>query len=216
MPIDLYHIPPSAPCRAVRLTAAAIDVDLNLKLVDLMSGEQLKPEYLKMNPQHTVPTMDDKGFYLGESRAIMGYLVNQYGKNDSLYPKEPKARALVDQRLYFDLGTLYQAFADYYYPMIFAGAPKDEAKFAKIGVAFDFLDKFLKNGTYAAGDHLTIADLALIVTVSNCEVMEYDISKYKNVTRWAAKIKSEAKKYEEINGEGAKAFRAFADKLSKK
>lgn len=44
----------------------------------------------------------------------MGYLVNQYGKNDSLYPKDPKARAMVDQRLYYDMGTMYPAFSDYY------------------------------------------------------------------------------------------------------
>lgn len=44
----------------------------------------------------------------------MAYLANQYGKDDSLYPKDPKKRALVDQRMYFDIGTLYQSLADYY------------------------------------------------------------------------------------------------------
>lgn len=48
MPIDLYQIPGSAPCRTVRLAAAALGVDLNLKIVDLMAGEQLKPEFLKV------------------------------------------------------------------------------------------------------------------------------------------------------------------------
>ncbi|KMQ84643.1 glutathione s-transferase, partial [Lasius niger] len=105
MPIDLYQLPASAPCRAVRLTAAAVGVDLNLKPLDLTAGEHLKPEFLKMNPQHTIPTLDDNGFYLWESRAIMTYLANRYGKDDSLYPKDPKKRAVVDQRLYFDLGT---------------------------------------------------------------------------------------------------------------
>jgi len=48
MPIDLYQVPGSAPCRAVRLAAAAIGVDINLKNVDLMGGEHLKPEFLKV------------------------------------------------------------------------------------------------------------------------------------------------------------------------
>nr|AIZ46898.1 glutathione S-transferase delta 3 [Cnaphalocrocis medinalis] len=214
--IDLYYRPGSPPCRAVRLVAAALGIDLNLKLVDLHGGEHLKPEYLKLNPQHTIPTMVDEGFSLWESRAIMAYLVNKYGKNDSLYPKDPKARALVDQRLYFDFGTLSMSFTDYFYPMLFAGAPEDKSKYDKIAVGFDLLEIFLEGQKYVAGSQLTIADLALIVTVSNFELIKYDISKYKNVSRWATKIKEEATGYADCNGEGLKAFQELIDHLMKK
>ncbi|XP_015522786.2 uncharacterized protein LOC107226476 [Neodiprion lecontei] len=215
MTIDLYYVPGSAPCRAVLLTAAAVGVELNKKMTDLMKGEHLKPEFLKMNPQHTIPTLDDDGFYLWESRAIMGYLVDKYAKNDSLFPKDPKSRALINQRLYFDHGTLYNAFAEYFYPTIFGNAPADPVKREKIDQALEFLDKFLEGQKYAAGKTLTIADLALAVTVSNFEVMNLDLSKFKNVVRWLATIESEAPKYEETNGAGAKAFKELVDSLKK-
>ncbi|XP_048513434.1 uncharacterized protein LOC105687479 [Athalia rosae] len=213
MPLDLYYVPGSAPCRAVRTTAGALGVELNLKLLDLHNGEHLKPEFLKINPVHTVPTLDDNGFHLWESRAIMGYLVDKYGKDDSLNPKDPQARALVNQRLYFDMGTLYTSFAEYYYPPIFEGAPVNPEKVKKIEQAFEFLDKFLEADKYAAGKNLTIADHALANTVTTFEFMDYDFSKYKNVQRWYATVKSEIPKYEENSVAGAKAFRQLADRL---
>ena len=48
MPIDFYYVPGSGPCRSVRLVAAAVGVDLNLKHTDLMAKEQMKPEFLKV------------------------------------------------------------------------------------------------------------------------------------------------------------------------
>lgn len=48
MVLDFYYIPGSAPCRAVQMTAKAVGVDLNLKLTNLMAGEHLKPEYIKV------------------------------------------------------------------------------------------------------------------------------------------------------------------------
>lgn len=48
MPIDLYYVPASGPCRAVQMTAEAVGVTLNLKYLDLMNKEQLKPEFVKV------------------------------------------------------------------------------------------------------------------------------------------------------------------------
>ena len=52
MPIDLYYTLGSAPCRSVMMTAKMVGVELNLKEVNLMAGEQMKPEFLAINPQH--------------------------------------------------------------------------------------------------------------------------------------------------------------------
>ncbi len=77
MPIDLYYMSMSAPCRAVLLTAKMVGVEINLKTINLMQGEHMQPEFLKINPQHTVPCLDDSGFVVTESRAICAYLVNK-------------------------------------------------------------------------------------------------------------------------------------------
>lgn len=218
MPIDFYQFLGSPPCRAVALTAAALGIEMNFKPVNLLNREQLKPEFLKMNPQHTIPTIDDNGFYLWESRAIMMYLADQYGKNDSLYPKDVKKRAIVNQRLYFDMCNLYKSFMDYViYPVVFMKMPKDPTKYESIDRALSFLDKFLEGENYVAGKNMTLADLSIVTTVSTIEVVDYDLGKYENVARWFAKVKSEIPKYEEYNDVGLKMFKAFVnEKLSRK
>ncbi|XP_052754521.1 glutathione S-transferase 1-1 [Galleria mellonella] len=216
MPIDLYYVPGSAPCRAVLLTARALNLNLNLKLVDLHHGEHLKPEYLKINPQHTVPTLVDDGFSLWESRAIITYLVNKYGKGSTLYPEDPKARALVDQRLYFDIGTLYQRFADYFYPQVFGGAPADKEKASKIEDSLKLLDTFLEGQKYVAGPNLTVADLSLIASVSSFEASDIDFKKYPNVKRWYETVRSTAPGYQEANEKGLEAFKGLVNSMLKK
>ncbi|CAH1154994.1 unnamed protein product [Phaedon cochleariae] len=216
MTIDFYYLPGSAPCRNVLLAAKAVGVELNLKYTDIMKGEHLTPEFIKINPQHTIPTLDDNGFAIWESRAIMTYLQQQYGKDDSLYPKDPKRRALVDQRLYFDMGTLYSSFYEYYSPIFFGDGKSDPAKFEKVNDAFKFLDIFIGNNDYSTGNNLTLADLALVSTVSTFEVMNYDLSPYKNVSRWFAKVKATAPGYEEANGKPVLAFKERVDSFIEK
>ena len=53
-------------------------------------------------------------FSYTRSRAIVTYLVDKYGKDDSLYPKDVEKRSLVVQRLFFDATVLYQRFAEAY------------------------------------------------------------------------------------------------------
>ncbi|KAL0275073.1 UNVERIFIED_CONTAM: hypothetical protein PYX00_003053 [Menopon gallinae] len=215
MPIDLYYKPGSAPCRAVLLTAKSLGLELNLKETDLMKGEHMSPEFLKMNPQHTIPTINDNGFCLWESRAIIAYLVDQYGKDDSLYPKDPKKRALVNQRLYFDAGTLYQRFGDLYYPMMFGGAPFDEAKKQRLDDALQFFNTFLDGSEWAAGPKMTIADHSLAASVSTIEAVGYSLDKYPNVQKWYAKVQKEMPGYS-VNAEGAEAFKQLFHHLTGK
>ena len=90
------------------MTAECLGIEYDFKVVNLMTGDHMKPEFLALNPMHNIPTMKDGEFVMNESRAIAAYLVNKYGKDDALYPKDPEVRARVDQRLYFDMGVFYK------------------------------------------------------------------------------------------------------------
>jgi glutathione S-transferase len=166
------------------MLAKALGVKLNLKSLNLMNKEHLTPEFLKINPQHTIPTLVDDVFSIWESRAILSYLVEKYGKNDAFFPKDPQKRAVINQRLYFDMGTLYKTFSDYYYPQLMAKQPADPEKFKKMEEAVGYLDGFLAKSKYAAGDKITIADYALIATFSTFEAAHYDFSRFTNIVRW--------------------------------
>lgn len=67
--------------------------------------------------------------------------------------------------------------------MYFGGADFDPAKLEKINDAMKFLDLFLEGQEYVAGSKLTVADLTLVATISTYDVVGYDLSPYKNITR---------------------------------
>ncbi|KAJ9592349.1 hypothetical protein L9F63_001118 [Diploptera punctata] len=210
MPIDLYYVLGSPPCRSVMLVAKAVNVELNLKVTDLSKGENKTAEFLKKNPQHAIPTIDDKGLTIGESRAILAYLVNQYGKDDSLYPKDPKKRAVVDQRLYFDIGTLYNGFINYYLvPAMTTGKCGTQAQLEKLQDAFNILNSILAGQNWVAGNNITIADYSIVVSVSAIEALGFDVSKYPNIVKWYEKAKKTIAGYKEINEEGNNQLKGF-------
>lgn len=178
--------------------------------MNLFTGEHRGDAFMKINPQHTVPTIDDNGFVMWESRAISAYLTDAKAHGSPLYPTEAKARAIVDQRLYFDAGTLWPRIMAIAYPAFFAGAttiPDDKRK--ALVEAFEYLNTYLQGNNWVAGNHVTIADLAILASVSSVHRAGFSLAKYANVAAWYERTKSLPGWAE--NDEGAK---IYGDKVS--
>jgi glutathione S-transferase len=110
--LTLYFAPGSPPARACLLLARYMKLDIEVKHVKLETGEQHSEEFKKLNPNSKVPVLVDGDFVLYESRAILAYLVNSRKVGSDLYPSDPKLRAIIDQRLYYDATNVFAKLAD--------------------------------------------------------------------------------------------------------
>ncbi|CAG0916784.1 unnamed protein product [Notodromas monacha] len=210
MGITLYYLPHSPPCRAVHLLAKELGLEIEIKTVNLLENEHLNPEFIAINPMHTVPALDDNGFVIWESHAIMQYLANKYGKeDDGWYPKDPEKRAIVDNRMFFDDGTLFSAMRGYVYPVFRQEVEHFSSSLrTKMKEALGWLDGFIeKSGGWVAGPNKTIADICLVGTMSNIEKMpgihDFEVSTYKHIEEWMTRCKAELKDYDETMEQGA-------------
>lgn len=78
--LALYHNAASSCSQKVRLVLAEKDLDFESHDVDLVSGAQHDPDYVKLNPNHVVPTLVDAGRVFIESTLINEYLDEAYGE----------------------------------------------------------------------------------------------------------------------------------------
>lgn len=202
----LYYSPPSCPSRAALLTARAVLGDkVNLKPLSLFEKEHLTPEFLKLNPQHTIPVLTDGDLTICDSHVISTYLVDKYASDDSLYPKDLKLRALVDQRLYFDAASIFPKIRGICFPVLFRGKTTvDEDLKEGIHNELSFLEKFLEGEKWVAGDKMTIADFACVASVTSIVELKFDMSKYPNVNAWISRCEKEIPEYSKLNDKGAK------------
>lgn len=185
MAIDLYYSETSTQCTVIRMVAAALKIELNLKLVNLFVGEHLAPEFIELNPQHTIPTLVDDGFVVWETRAILIYLIENYGQpNDSLFPSGPKLRATINQRLYFDVGTLYRYYYDAVLPQVFHKRAPSAEVLNKAQDAVELLNTLLEGREWLAGDAMTVADYSLATTMMGMQLLDVDLSYAGNIKRW--------------------------------
>ncbi|KAF2346392.1 Glutathione S-transferase N-terminal [Trinorchestia longiramus] len=199
-PPVLYYAAFSPPCRSVLLAAKHVGLELTLKNIDVMKEEHMTPEFIEMNPQHTIPTFVDGDLTLWESRAIVQYIANTHDKTGLLYPKEPKLRSKIDRLLYFDFGSLYKSFTEFVFPVMRENQKPDPVKLEKVHDALALLETFLEGHLFAVGNRITVADFCLVATVSTMDAAGVDLTKYRNIHNWYERCKGQMRAYDEANG----------------
>lgn len=134
-------------------------------------GGNDQPAYRALNPTGLVPTIDDDGFILWESNAILRYLAaGRSEQGAALYPTDLKARANIDRWMDFQQTIANPRMVAVFHPLIRLPPEKrDPAAIAAASAAFaaawDMLLPALERAPYAAGDDFTLADIPLGVIV---------------------------------------------------
>lgn len=124
-------------------------------------GKTQTPEYRKLNPTATVPTLIDESFSMWESNSILRYLAAKH--QSSFYPTDPQQRAHIDKWMDWQLGTLSPAFRPLYVEIVRGkkSIQQVETNAAAARGLFTQLDRELSQQAYIAGDALTLADIAI-------------------------------------------------------
>src|SRR6266567_4782712 len=92
MPFTLYNAPQSTCSQRVRFVLNAKGLPFEEVKLDLLAGDQLKPDYLKLNPNGVVPTLDHDGNVVIDSSVIIEY-VDEISPEQNFTPRAPVERA---------------------------------------------------------------------------------------------------------------------------
>lgn len=178
--------------------------------MNLREGDHLTPEFLKLNPLHTIPVLDDNGVVISDSHVICQYLADKYAVDETLYPKDKEQRMKVDARLFFDCGHLFPRARFMVEPVIYFGADSiPEERVVYMQKAYDGLEKCLASSKYLCGDDITIADLCCVASVSTAVLFApIDEEKFPKVKDWVDRL-SELPYYKKNNQDGADTLYKF-------
>jgi glutathione S-transferase len=156
-------------------------------------GKTTTPEFMEKYPAHLTPMLEEEGLpkgSLGESCAIMAYLCNKHGLTQ-FYPEDPGQRAMVDNAMFYLIGTLYPLVTRATYPTL--GFPQypgevgtsdadDEMKAkaqqdaeAALAEPLDVYNRFFLDGKqFIGGDSPSIADFRFAATLEFLRAIDYD------------------------------------------
>ena len=124
------------------------------------------PAYRAMNPNGQVPVIEEDGFVLWESNAIVRYLAASHGEG-SLWPREPRARADADRWMDWQTTEWTPGMRDAFWNLV--RTPPERRDAAALKASFEasearaaILDAHLAGRRFVAGDALTMGDIALL------------------------------------------------------
>uniref|UniRef100_A0A1B6F1V4 Glutathione S-transferase theta class 1 n=1 Tax=Cuerna arida TaxID=1464854 RepID=A0A1B6F1V4_9HEMI len=184
--IKLYYDTLSQPSRALKLFLLVNKIPYEGIAVNLAKGEQLQPEYEKINPLRKVPVLEHNGTIIRESVGILRYLCRELDIPDHWYPKDSLQQAKVDEYLEWQhLNTRLFCAMFVHYKVLkpkFAGEPQDEKMisytFKGMQNALDVIcNVWLKDQKYLCGDKISVADLLGVCELEQPRLGGYDVSK---------------------------------------
>ena len=190
----LNILKPSVNNLTVRIFVRAAGLDY--EEVDVW-GQTTSPEYMAKYPAHLTPMLEEEGLpqgALGESCAIMAYLSNKHGL-EQFYPSDPGRRAMIDNAMFYLIGTVYPLLARATYPVLAFGQypgevatseADDETKEKARKDAEEALAEplevyntfFLAGKPFIGGDHPSIADIRLAATLEFLRAIDYDLPQW--------------------------------------
>ncbi len=188
--IDLYTWP-TPNGHKCHILLEELGLPYAVKPVAIGKGEQFRPEFLSITPNHRIPAMVDSDgpggapITLFESAAIMIYLAEKTGS--ALLPSEPVARYTTLQWLMFQMGGVGPMFGQYGH---FASYAPEKIPYAitrytnEVARLHRVLEKRLSESAYLAGADYTIADIATFPWIRLPERRGINLADYPAVKRW--------------------------------
>jgi glutathione S-transferase len=157
-------------------------------------GKTKSPEYLAMNPNSLVPTIDDEGFVLYESNAIVRYLAAKHSA-DKLWPTDLARRADADRWMDWNSTTFIPAMRDAFWQLIrtpepqrdLAAVEKSRAESEK-GAAI--LDAHLAKHRYMTDFGFTVADIVVGCATHRWLLLPLRREPRPHLQRWYDEIRS--------------------------
>jgi glutathione S-transferase len=156
-------------------------------------GRTKDADYLKMNPNGLVPTIDDDGFVLWESNAIVRYLGAKHGAG-GLWPSDPARRADSDRWMDWQMGTVGPAMFPAFMGLV-RTAPEQrdhkaiEASVTRCAELFTIFDQQLGKREFIGGATLTIGDIAMGCIVNRWYLLPIERPHLANAEAYLARLK---------------------------